>query len=78
LKVGETSQAIPTPLGFELFRLEELKTPKLEEVRQEVDNAIRQRKYETLYQEMKARSSVKVDEGFFGIAPTAAQQGRKN
>ena len=66
LKVGETSQVIQTPFGFELFKLEELKSPKLEEVRQEVDNAIRQQKYERLYQEMKDRSGVKIDEAYFG------------
>ena len=66
LKVGETSQVIQTPFGFEIFKLEERKSPKVEEVRQEVDNSIRQQKYETLYQEMKGRSGVKIDEAYFG------------
>jgi len=66
LKVGETSQVIQTPFGFEVLRLEELKSPKLEEARQDVDNAIRQQKYERLYQEMKDRSGVKIDEAYFG------------
>jgi len=78
LKVGETSPVIQTPFGFEMFKLEELKSPNLEEVRQEVENAIRQRKYEALYQEMKARSAVKIDEAYFGIgAPGAPTQGQK-
>jgi parvulin-like peptidyl-prolyl isomerase len=51
LKVGETSQVVQTPFGFEIFKLEERKSPKVEEVRQEVDNSIRQQKYEKLYQE---------------------------
>jgi len=74
LKAGETSQVVQTPFGFELFKVEELKSPKLEEVRQEVDNAIRQQKYEKLYQEMKDRSGVKVDEAYFGagqVSPAA-------
>ncbi len=75
LKVGETSQVIQTPFGFELFKLEELKSPKLEEVRQEVDNAIRQQKYEKLYQEMKDRSGVKIDEAYFGSGAGAGQVG---
>lgn len=79
LKVGETSPVIQTPFGFEMFKLEELKSPKLEEVRQEVENAIRQQRYEALYQELKARSAVKVDEAYFGIgAPGAPTQGQKN
>ena len=78
LKTGETSQVIQTPFGFELFKLEELKSPKLEEVRQEVDNSIRQQKYETLFQEMKARSAVKVDEAYFGIGTSGAQPVGKN
>ena len=73
LKPGDTSQVIQTPFGFEVFKLEELKQPKLEEVRQEVDNAIRQQKYEKLFQEMKARNTVKVDEGYFGIGASGAQ-----
>ena len=78
LKVGETSPVTQTPFGFEMFKLEELKSPKLEEVRQEVENAIRQRESEALYQEMKARSSVKIDEAYFGIgAPGASTQGQK-
>jgi PPIC-type PPIASE domain len=75
LKVGETSQVIQTPFGFELFKLEELKLPKLEEVRQEVDTAIRQQKYERLYQEMKDRSGVKIDEAYFGSGAGAGQVG---
>jgi peptidyl-prolyl cis-trans isomerase C len=78
LKPGETSQVIQTPFGFELFKLEELKSPKLEEVRQEVDKSIRQKKYEASYEEMKARSAVKVDEGYFGIGTTGVQRGSKN
>jgi hypothetical protein len=31
-----------------------------------VDNSIRQQKYESLYQEMKGRSGVKIDEAYFG------------
>ena len=73
LKTGETSQVIRTPFGFEMFKLEELNSPKLEEVRQEVENAIRQRKYETLYQEMKARSAAKIDEAYFGIGAPGGQ-----
>jgi parvulin-like peptidyl-prolyl isomerase len=73
LKVGETSQVIQTPFGFEVFRLEELKSPKLEEARQDVDNAIRQQKYERLYQEMKDRSGVKIDEAYFGSGGTGGQ-----
>ena len=75
LKVGETSQVIQTPFGFELFKLEELKSPKLEEVRQEVDTAIRQQKYERLYQEMKDRSGVKIDEAYFGSGAKAGEVG---
>ncbi|MGH9426605.1 MAG: peptidylprolyl isomerase [Terriglobia bacterium] len=79
LKAGETSQVIQTPFGFEMFNVEELKSPKLEEVRQEVENGIRQQKYEMLYQELKARSAVKVDEAYFGIGtPGAPTQGQKN
>ena len=73
LKVGETSQVIQTPFGFEVFRLEELKSPKLEEARQDVDNAVRQQKYERLYQEMKDRSGVKIDEAYFGSGGTGGQ-----
>ena len=73
LKVGETSQVIQTPFGFEVFRLEELKSPKLEEARQDVDNAIRQQKYERLYQEMKGRSGVKIDEAYFGSGAAGGQ-----
>ncbi len=80
LKAGETSQVLQTPFGFELFKVEERKSPKLEEVRQEVDNGIRQQKAEAFYQEMKARSAVKIDEAYFGTgAPAAkAQPGQKN
>jgi len=80
LKAGEMSQIIQTPFGFELFKLEELKSPKLEEVRQEVDNAIRQQKYEAMYQEMKARSAVKIDEAYFGsgAAGGPARPAQKN
>lgn len=79
LKAGEVSQVIQTPFGFEMFKLEEVKSPKLEEVRQEVDNAVRQQKYEASYQEMKARSAVTVDEAYFGIGSSGAQvQGQKN
>lgn len=73
LKAGETSQAIQTPFGFELFRVEERKSPKLEEIRTEVENGIRQQKYEVLYEEMKARSDVTVDDGYFGINASGNQ-----
>jgi len=73
LKVGETSQVIQTPFGFEIFKLEERKSPKVEEVRQEVENSIRQQKYEKLYQEMKARSGVKIDEAYFGSGAAGGQ-----
>ena len=80
LKVGEISQVIQTPFGFEIFKLEERKSPKIEEVRQEVDNSIRQQKYETLYQEMKGRSGVKIDEAYFGgsAAGGPARPAQKN
>ena len=80
LKVGEISQVIQTPFGFEIFKLEERKSPKVEEVRQEVDNSIRQQKYETLYQEMKGRSGVKIDEAYFGgsAAGGPARPAQKN
>jgi parvulin-like peptidyl-prolyl isomerase len=78
LKAGEISQVIQTPFGFEIFKLEELKSPKLEEIRQEVENGIRQQKYEAVYQDLKARSAVKVDEAYFGIEVSGAQnQGQK-
>jgi parvulin-like peptidyl-prolyl isomerase len=78
LKTGDTSQVIQTPFGFEMFKLEELKSPKLEEVRQEVDNSIRQQKYETIFQQMKAGSAVKVDEAYFGLGTSGAQPVGKN
>ena len=55
------------------MRLEELKASKLEEARQDVDNAIRQQKYERLYQEMKDRSGVKIDEAYFGTGDAGGQ-----
>jgi peptidyl-prolyl cis-trans isomerase C len=80
LKVGEISPVIQTPFGFEIFKLEERKSPKVEEVRQEVDNSIRQQKYESLYQEMKGRSGVKIDEAYFGsgAAGGPVQPAQKN
>jgi len=42
-------------------------------VRQEVDNSIRQQKYERLYQEMKDRSGVKIDEVYFGSGGAGGQ-----
>jgi peptidyl-prolyl cis-trans isomerase C len=73
LKVGEISPVIQTAFGFEVLRLEELKAPKLEETRQEVDNSIRQQKYQRLYQEMKDRSGVKIDEVYFGSGAAGGQ-----
>lgn len=80
LKTGETSQVIQTPFGFELFKLEERKSPKLEEVRQEIDNSIRQKKSDALYLEMKARSAVKIDETYFSSSGPSnrVQSGQKN
>ena len=59
------------------MRLEELKASKLEEARQDVDNAIRQQKYETLYQEMKDRSGVKIDEAYFGTGDAGGRFARR-
>ena len=73
LKAGETSQVTQTPFGFEIFKVEELKSPKLEEVRQEVENGIRQQKYDMLYQDMKAHGAVKVDEAYFGVGASGVE-----
>ena len=77
LKPGEVSAVIQTPFGFELFKVEERKAGKLDELRREVDALIRQHRYEALYQEMRGRNGVKVDEGYFkapgGVGPPCSQ-----
>jgi len=72
LKPGEMSPVLQTPFGFELLKVEARITPKLEAVRQEVDNRIRQQKYEALYQGLKDRTGVKTDGAYFGTGSPAA------
>jgi parvulin-like peptidyl-prolyl isomerase len=71
LKPGEVTPVTQTPFGFELLKVEERKMPRLEEVRQEVDDRIRQEKYDAVYQDLKSRNAVKTESSYFGTAASS-------
>ncbi len=66
LKAGEISPVVQTPFGFELFKVEERKSPKLLDVRKDVDAKIKQQKFDEWYKDLKTAAGVEVDENYFG------------
>ena len=71
IKPGTLSDVIQTPLGYEIVKVEERRTPPLANIRKEIDTLARKQKSEELLKEMRQRYAVKIDEVYFTPHPRA-------
>jgi peptidyl-prolyl cis-trans isomerase C len=78
LNVGATSEVIQTPFGHEIVKVEDKKTPKLDEVRKEIEPQVRKQKIDDLVKEMRSRQAIKIDEAYFRPSQTASSAPAKN
>jgi parvulin-like peptidyl-prolyl isomerase len=69
LQPNETTQPLRDRFGFFIFRLEEKRTVPLEQVRQAIENSVRQQKLVELFARMKAAYPVILDSRYFPETP---------
>lgn len=78
LKVGTTSEVIQTPFGYEIVKVEDKKTPKLDDVRKEIEPQVRKQKIDDMVKEMRSRQAIKIDETYFTPSQPASSAPAKN
>jgi hypothetical protein len=71
LQPSEITQPLRDRFGFFIFRLEEKRTAPLEQVRQMIENSLRQERLMGLFARMKAEYPVTLDSRYFPEAPAA-------
>ncbi|MEW5975374.1 MAG: peptidylprolyl isomerase [Acidobacteriota bacterium] len=65
MKAGEISDIIATPLGFEIAKLEDIRVPKIDDIRGELEQQFLAHKSEEILNGMKSQEKIVVDEEFF-------------
>jgi parvulin-like peptidyl-prolyl isomerase len=72
LKVGEISEPVKSPFGYHIIVVQEHKLKTLADVKPDIEKALRPEIARKAVEDMRAKTDVKIDDGFFGpAAPTA-------
>jgi parvulin-like peptidyl-prolyl isomerase len=65
IPVGSVSEVIDGPFGFEIVKVEDRHLPKVAEIKEEMEARARMDKTEALMRELRSKSSITVDQGYF-------------
>jgi peptidyl-prolyl cis-trans isomerase C len=71
LKPGEISEPVKSPFGYHIIVVTEHKLKTLPEVRADIEKAVRPEIARKAVEDMRRKTAVKIDDGFFGPAPAA-------
>jgi peptidyl-prolyl cis-trans isomerase C len=71
LPVAQLSEPVKTAFGYHLILIESRDAKKLEEVKPEIEQALRPELGAKAVQELKAKTTITFDDAFFGKAPEA-------
>jgi peptidyl-prolyl cis-trans isomerase C len=72
IPVGQLSEPIKTAFGYHLILIESRGAKKLDEVKPEIENALRPQIGQKAIDELKAKTTITYDDGFFGKAEAPA------
>jgi peptidyl-prolyl cis-trans isomerase C len=75
LKVGEISEPVKTPFGYHVIVVEEHKLKTLAEVKPDIEKSLRPEMARKAVQAMRDKTSVQIDDEFFGPPAPAAAPG---
>src|SRR5205823_5461768 len=79
LKPGEISEPVKTRYGYHIIVVDKHETAPLEDVKEDIVDQLRPQKLEQVVDDLKKKSDVKLDEGFFGpITKPAGAEGAGN
>ena len=70
LKIGEISEPVKSPFGYHIIVVLEHSSKTMAEVRPDIEKVLRPEMARKAVEEMRAKSTIKIDDGFFGPAPT--------
>jgi peptidyl-prolyl cis-trans isomerase C len=70
-KVGEVGEPVKSPFGYHVIKVEEHKSKPVEEVRGDIEKALRPELAKKEVDGLRAKATVTVDDGFFGPAVAA-------
>ena len=70
-KVGEVGEPVKSPFGFHIIKVDEHKTKSLDEMRGDIEKALRPELAKKQVDALRQKATVNIDEGFFGPAPAA-------
>jgi parvulin-like peptidyl-prolyl isomerase len=70
-KVGVVGEPVKSPFGYHIIKVEEHKTKSVDEVRADIEKALRPELAKKEVEGLREKSTVTVDDGFFGPAPAA-------
>lgn len=76
IPVGEVSQPVKTVYGYHLLLIEKRGAKPFEEVRGQIEQAVRPEIGQAAVDQLKARTSIVLDEAYFGPAPLAVPPAR--
>jgi parvulin-like peptidyl-prolyl isomerase len=76
IPVGEVSQPVKTVYGYHLLLIEKRGAKPFEEVRAQIEQAVRPEIGQNAVDQLKARTSIVLDEAYFGPAPLAVPPAR--
>ena len=68
-KVGEVGEPVKSPFGYHIIKVEEHKSKPVAEVRSDIEKALRPELAKKEVDGLRGKSTVTVDDAFFGPAP---------
>lgn len=71
--VGQMSEPVKTAFGYHLILIESRQAKKIEDVKAEIEQALRPQIGQKAVEELKSKTTITLDDGYFGKAEAPAQ-----